>query len=153
MFVLKFFHFLHNFHKPEHILSVGSHNKGVEESKKQKLKKRALAISGLFVGAVNGLLGGGGGMIVVPVLQTLGGLDTKKAHATAISVMLPLCIVSAVIYTIKGIHSWQLGTISAVGVTVGGLVGALLLSKLPKTVISMIFDLLMIAAGVRMIVG
>lgn len=153
MFVLNFFHFLHNFHKAGHILSVGSHNKIVEESKKQKMKKCALAVSGLFVGAVNGLLGGGGGMIVVPVLQTLGGLETKKAHATAISVMLPLCIVSAVIYTIKGIGDWRLGVTSAVGVTIGGCIGALMLSRLPKTVISMIFDWLMIAAGIRMIVG
>ena len=48
-------------------------------------KAGALA-GGALIGAANGLLGGGGGMIAVPVLRA-GGLPARRAHATAIAVM------------------------------------------------------------------
>ena len=37
----------------------------------------------LFVGAVNGFFGGGGGMILVPLLTGKCGLDQRKAFATS----------------------------------------------------------------------
>ena len=51
------------------------------------MKKRAIVfglIFGLFVGFINGFFGGGGGMIVVPILTFGLGLADKQAHATAI---------------------------------------------------------------------
>ena len=49
----------------------------------------------------SGFFGGGGGMLCVPLLQ-FRGLDVKRAHATALIVILPLCIVSAAIYIANG---------------------------------------------------
>ena len=115
---------------------------------KDKTKRVALVISGVAVGALNGFLGGGGGMITVPALTAFGGLEAKKAHATAIAVMLPLSLLSAVIYTVGGVWNVRLGTVSGIAVTVGGALGAMLLSRLNNAAVSVVFYLLMIAAGI-----
>lgn len=120
--------------------------------KKDKVKRVALVVAGLGVGAFNGLLGGGGGMITVPALRVLGGLSTKKAHATAIAVMLPLSVLSAVIYSVSGVYNLRLGLASCGAVAVGGIVGAGLLSRLRSNVLAMLFYTMMTAAGVYSIV-
>ena len=112
-----------------------------------KLKVSALVLCGLFIGALNGLLGGGGGMLAVPALSTLGDVPTKKAHATAIAVMLPMSVLSAVVYTVMGTYNIGLGWTSCLAVTLGGAGGALLLGRLSKELTSLVFYALMLAAG------
>ena len=70
---------------------------------KQISLKRTLA--GLLTGAVNGLFGGGGGMVAVPLLKNMLGYDEKNAHATAILIIAPVCAVSAVTYIVNGYFS------------------------------------------------
>ena len=57
-----------------------------------KKKKYLFALCGLFSGLVNGLFGAGGGLLAVPALERIGGLETQKSHATALLAMLPLSI-------------------------------------------------------------
>ena len=105
-------------------------------------------VAGLGVGALNGLFGGGGGMVAVPVLTYFLQLDTKKSHATAIWVILPISIVSAVIYYLKIRMDFAILIPSAIGVLIGGVVGAFLLSKLSNRYIRMAFSVFMILAGI-----
>ena len=116
------------------------------------VRKVLLAVAGVAVGALNGLLGGGGGMITVPALRYLGDLPVKKAHATAIAVMLPLSVLSAVTYTFGGVYDLRLGGISCASVSVGGAIGAMLLARLKTNVVAILFYLLMTAAGVYSLV-
>ena len=55
-------------------------------------------LAGALAGFVNGFFGAGGGMVLVPLLIWLVGLPDKLAFSSAISIILPLCIVSLVIY-------------------------------------------------------
>ena len=108
-------------------------------------------IGGLVVGFLNGFFGGGGGMIVVPLLMFLLYLPEKQAHATAIFVILPLCIISSLVYILKGSMNWtQLG-FSSIGFVVGGAVGALILKKINNKVLRIIFSVVMVAAGIKML--
>ena len=52
-----------------------------------------LIITGVVTGFCNGFFGGGGGMIVVPMLVLLLKLSPKKAHATAILIILPISVI------------------------------------------------------------
>lgn len=108
-------------------------------------------VTGLVTGAVNGLFGGGGGMVVVPLLKNMLGYKEKNAHATAILIIAPICAASAVIYIINGYFSAEIVIPAAIGSVVGGLLGAILLNKLPEFVINLLFIAVMIVAGVRMI--
>ena len=57
--------------------------------------KTKYALSGTAAGLVNGLFGGGGGMVLVPLLNGWCGLAGKQAFATCVAAILPLSAVSA----------------------------------------------------------
>ena len=113
-------------------------------------KKVLCVLGGVLGGFVNGLVGGGGGVVVVLLLTKLYGLSTKKAQATALLVILPLTVLSAVVYIGKGVD-WSLVLSTSVGFTLGGIAGALLLNKLASDTVRKIFALLLIAGGIRML--
>lgn len=108
-------------------------------------------LGSVAVGWVSGFFGGGGGMLAVPLLQ-FGGLDAKRAHATALLVILPICVISAAIYIKNGYYQTQAVLCACLGVVLGGIAGAALLNKLNATAIGMIFSLLMIAIGIKLVI-
>ena len=107
---------------------------------------------GVLVGAVSGFFGGGGGMLCVPLLEAYG-MDCKRAHATALLVILPICIVSASIYIANGYFDFTAVMCAVIGVTLGAIAGALALDKLSGSAISIIFAVLMIAIGLKLIIA
>ncbi|MGN0814629.1 MAG: TSUP family transporter [Candidatus Coproplasma sp.] len=119
--------------------------------KKEGLIKRIYG--GIFIGAANGLFGGGGGMIAVPILERSLGFPQKQAHATAIFIIAPVCAVSAITYIAGGYAQLNVIIPSAIGNVVGGLFGAKLLGKLPQLWVSLAFIAIMLAAGVRLVLG
>lgn len=105
---------------------------------------------GALLGAINGLFGGGGGMLAVPLLAAEG-LKPVRAHATAIAVILPVSLVSGIVYALHGFTPLHVLLPTALGVIFGGYLGAKLLGILPERAVMAIFSLLMVAAGVRML--
>lgn len=116
------------------------------------LKKDGLltAGAGLAVGLVNGLLGAGGGMIAVPLLQRLG-LERKQAHANAVAVILPITVLSAALYLMKGYVSLPDSFIFIPGGIAGSLLGTLIMKKISPKWLKRIFGGFMIYAGVRLL--
>lgn len=115
--------------------------------RKQNIGKKVLL--GGAAGAVNGLLGGGGGMLAVPALERF--LPARKAHATAIALILPCSLLSGIVYLLSGRVPMSVFLPVACGVTAGGFLGANLLPRLPVRLINFLFGLFMLAAGVRMV--
>ncbi len=113
------------------------------------VKKVLVVIIGAVVGFMSGLLGGGGGTLVVPTYQTLLGMEAKSAHATAIATILPLCIVSSIVYLVRGGYDYPRMGIITLGVVAGGVIGSVLLKKLSNTYISAIFYVIMMYAGIK----
>lgn len=122
--------------------------------KKQKNKK-SLLIKGAFalvVGFINGFFGGGGGLVCVPTLERVYKLPTKKAHATAIAIMLPLSFISSIIYIINNSFNFWVTFSVTLGVLVGGFLGAILLKRFSGKVVKWIFIVVLFSAGVRMLI-
>ncbi len=109
------------------------------------------ALAGFLTGAVNGVFGGGGGMVAVPLLKNLMGYEEKRAHATAILVIAPVCAASAVVYILNGYFRADVVIPAAAGALAGGFVGAKLLDVLPGFIVNIIFIALMFAAGIRLL--
>lgn len=122
-----------------------------EENAKKKNCIWIKLITGVIIGFVNGFWGGGGGMICVPLLIYAIGLPDKKAHATTLLVMLPLCIASLVTYIISDNMLWIDGLQIGVGFVVGGIVGALILKKISNVWLSIFFSLVIIAGGLKIL--
>lgn len=113
-------------------------------------KKFYSIIFGFLIGIVNGFLGAGGGIIAVPALKH-SGLDTKEAHTSAVAVILPLTLLSAVIYLING----RVSITDALPFIPSGLIGALLgtfiMKKISSVWLTRIFGGFMIFSGIRML--
>ena len=127
--------------------------KKIDQSK-QKLKakkKLLLCLCGALIGFINGFFGGGGGMICVPLLEKVLHLPNKYSHATAIVVILPISFVSTIIYFLSGnLQTIPFLTIGS-GVLLGGIVGSYALKFLPSKIIRIIFVLVMLAGGIRLL--
>ncbi|MBE7074896.1 MAG: sulfite exporter TauE/SafE family protein [Clostridiales bacterium] len=109
-------------------------------------------IFAVMVGFVNGFFGGGGGLICVPTLEKVYKLDTKTAHATTVSIMLPLSIISSIIYIVHSKMNIFNTLAVTIGSVIGGLIGAFALKKSNSKFIKWLFIAILFAAGVRMVV-
>lgn len=58
------------------------------------VKKWGMGLAGFLAGAVNGLFGAGGGMVLVPLLTGLTDLRESEVFPSSIAIILPLCVVS-----------------------------------------------------------
>ena len=108
-------------------------------------------LSGAAAGMINGLFGAGGGMILVPLLIKVGKLEDKKAFATAICVILPLCFVSITIYAIGGALSVSLAWPYLIGGLVGGVLGGILFQKISAKLLHKLFGILILWGGFRLL--
>lgn len=118
------------------------------------MKNNAIKLigAGLITGIINGLFGSGGGTLVVPVLVFLVGIADYKAHATAISIILPLSIVSTIIYLMKNIIKFDIALVVVLGGVLGSFIGAKILNKIPNLILRKIFGIVIIITGFRMII-
>ncbi len=89
-------------------------------------------------------------MIAVPMLKGVG-LQEKRAHATAILLILPVAFLSFLLYAWKGIYDFSVLLPTAIGVTAGGFLGAKLLSRLSGKSVRVVFAILQAAAGISML--
>lgn len=109
------------------------------------------ALIGIVTGLANGLFGSGGGTIAVPAMVLLLGTEEHRAHATAISIILPLTVISSYFYISNNFVDWTLTYKVVIGGVLGGYLGAKLLNICPTGILRKIFAVFMIIAAFRMI--
>ena len=107
---------------------------------------------GLITGIANGLFGSGGGTLVVPALVFLLGIEDYKAHATAISIILPLSIISTLIYFKNNIIRFDIVAVVVLGGVFGSFIGAKFLKKIPTQILRKVFGFIIIITALRMII-
>lgn len=106
-------------------------------------------IAGGAAGLANGLFGGGGGMVFLPILSRWGDLRSRRLYATCVAVIFPVCAVSAAIYL------WRSGMDLAsafpylAGGLLGGWLGGKLYGKVSTKILKWIFAAFLFYAGVR----
>ena len=126
----------------------------LNSKKKEKLsflKILLLILSGAIIGTLNGFFGGGGGMVCVPILEKVLKLENKQAHATAILVIFPLSLLSAGLYVYFGYVSTIPLAFCTLGTILGGILGSFALSKLRSKTVRILFAIVMLAGGVRLL--
>jgi hypothetical protein len=116
--------------------------------KKRDLPLRC-AVTGGLAGIATGLFGGGGGMVLVPLLMGLCGLEAKDSFAVSVAVIAPLCLVSAGVYALGGNLPWSEALPYLLGGAAGGVIGGVTFRKVPGEVLKKGFSLLLLYGGIR----
>lgn len=113
-----------------------------------------MILCGLTAGFINGLLGAGGGIILVrsgKYLLNGGNSDSRDVFATALAVMLPISAVSLMAYVLNGdIPVMEIGNF-ALPAVLGGIGGALLLSKIDTRWLKLLFSVITVWSGVSIL--
>ena len=107
------------------------------------------AIPGLLAGAVNGLLGAGGGMVLVPLLTALALVDEDRLFPSSVAIMLPICIVSLVANSLTHPLPFRESIPYLIGSAVGGFAAAAWGRKIPTIWLHRILGLLILWGGIR----
>lgn len=115
----------------------------------KKSQYGGLIIAGLCAGAVNGLFGAGGGMVLVPLLGLLGHMDDKELFPSSISIILPVCIVSLGFTIFKGNAPWDPAFPYLIGSAAGGILAGIFGKKIPTIWLHRGLGLLIIWGGIR----
>lgn len=112
-----------------------------------------VAALAVLVGLSLGLLGGGGSILVVPLLTYVGGLDPREAIATSLFVVGATSLVSFVGHARNGNIRWRTGLIFGAAGMAGAFLGGLAGGYIPGTVLMIAFAVMMIATAGAMIRG
>lgn len=114
-----------------------------------------LSVSSVTSGIMNGFIGTGGGIILYFVLKFLNkfekNIDMKDIMATVISVVIPMSVISSIIYMTKGNVIYKELLVYLPAALIGGVIGAFLLDKLKFEIVKKLFAVMIIYAGIRML--
>ena len=113
-----------------------------------------LLIIGLIVGAFSGIVGIGGGILFVPALVWLTGMNQHKAQGTSLGALLaPVGIFAFLEYYRKGNTDIRVAALLACGFLVGGFFGGAGAQYISELWLRRIFALTLVAVGGRMWFG
>ena len=125
------------------------------------LQTAAIVGIGLLAGVCSVLFGVGGGLVIVPLLILLLGIDTKLAVGTSLAAIIPTAIIGTWKHLHIGAAGWngsrmgnvdvKLAATLVIGSVVGAWGGAVLVTMLSGDAIKRGFAVLLILTAVRML--
>lgn len=107
----------------------------------------------VLVGLSLGLLGGGGSILLVPLLTYVGDLEPREAIPTSLFVVGVTSLVSLIGHARKGNVHWRTGLVFSVAAVVGAFGGGLAGGHIPGTILMIAFAVMMIATAAAMLRG
>ncbi len=108
------------------------------------------ALVGAVAGFTSGLLGIGGGVIVVPGLVLLVGLNQYSAAATSVATIVGSSAAALYAFSSEGSVDWSTAAIVFAGAAVGAWIGARWMDRVPEHWLAGVFALVLATAAVRM---
>ena len=113
---------------------------------------RQLVAIGILGGALSGLLGVGGGIVMVPLLVFWAGYGQRDAHAMSLGAIIPISIAGIATYGIAGQVRYGSALALAAGSIVGARFGAGMLARIDERLLKVIFGLFLVGVGVLLVV-
>jgi len=115
----------------------------------QLRKHLRVCAAGICAGAVNGLFGAGGGMVLVPLLVWLTDLEETEIFPASVSIILPICLVSLALSSQWEAFSFQTALPYLVGSAVGGATAGLWGKAIPVLWLHKLLGILILWGGIR----
>lgn len=108
-----------------------------------------ILIAGIAAGAVNGLLGAGGGMVLVPLLTWLSDLEDSEIFPASVGIILPVSLTSLLLTASLKEVPWALTGLYLLGSTAGGVLAGIWGKKIPTPWLHKALGILVIWGGIR----
>lgn len=112
-----------------------------------------LVLIGLLAGALSGLFGVGGGVIMVPLMLFLLGYTQHQAQGTSLAVLaIPVTFVAAYAYYKSGedVVNWKYAAIIAAFFIIGGYLGSKIAISLNQALLKKIFGVILFLVAIKM---
>ena len=106
-----------------------------------------------FAGSLSGLLGIGGGVVQVPVMNLLCGVPMKAAAATSNFIIGVSAAASAFVYFRRGLMPLELTGVIVTGVLLGSFIGIYALYRARSEKLQIVFSALTLLVGLKMLFG
>ncbi|MGY8885886.1 MAG: sulfite exporter TauE/SafE family protein [Flavobacteriales bacterium] len=112
----------------------------------------SLIIIGLLAGMLSGFLGVGGGVIMIPLMLILLGMNQHEAQGTSLAVLaVPVTFIAAYTYHVSGSPiNWRYAGLIAVFFVVGGLIGSKFAVSVPQNILKKIFAFVLLVVAIKM---
>lgn len=114
-----------------------------------KIPVALVLLAGVGIGALSGLVGVGGGVVMVPLMVLGLGLSTKQAVSTSLAVVLFTGVVASVGYAVAGFSDFLSLVPLVVGAMMGAWLGVRLRDWLPEKVVRIGFAGFMVVIALR----
>lgn len=108
-----------------------------------------IGLAGALAGAVNGLFGAGGGMVLIPLMTLLTPMEDTAVFPASISIILPVCLVSLAFTAITGTVAWQQALPYLIGSAAGGVLAGIWGKKIPVKWLHRGLGVLIVWGGLR----
>jgi len=110
------------------------------------------SLLGLVAGALSGLIGIGGGIVIVPALVFLFGLSQHTAQGTTLALLVPpIGFLAAWTYYKQGYVNLPIAAFVCAGFFLGGLLGARLATGLSSAVLERVFGIALLLISLKMV--
>ena len=110
-----------------------------------------LIVVGVLAGALASALGIGGGVIFVPVLAVIVGLEQTTAQGTSLAVIVPTAVVGTITHMRRDRVVWPAAAPVALGGIVGGFAGAQGALAADPTLLRRLFAGLLVVLAIRLL--
>lgn len=112
-------------------------------------KTFGLILAGFAAGAINGLFGGGGGIILIPLLSLLANIEDTDIFQSSVAIILPICLVSLVSGAFTSDIPWRNAMPWLISGTVGGYAAVRWGKKIPVLWLHTGLGIMIIYGGIR----
>lgn len=106
-------------------------------------------IAGLGAGALNGLFGAGGGMVLVPLMGALTDLEEQQLFPCSVAILFPICIVSVLFADNWEAFSFSQALPYLIGSLLGGVGAGLWGKRIPVLWLHRVLGVLILWGGIR----
>jgi uncharacterized membrane protein YfcA len=107
-----------------------------------------LALGSLLAGFLGALTGLGGGVVLVPLLTIVFGVDLRYAIGASLVSVIATSSAAAASYVRDGYSNVRVGMFLEVATTIGAIVGALIATRVPVSTVAVVFGVVLLWSSV-----